>query len=264
MAQEDVRLSGTFVDSAGNGISGKTVKLFAEGTITPVLATDTTDSAGEWDFTRATPGRYDVQLVNGTQTYRVLSRDKFQVTELQSRNPTSLTQPAGIFTNTYTNGGAASAGLTAIYSFRPSTESTGVESAVAGVNGSSVYNDFQLTNSASTPEDFIAGRLAWEAVDVTDGSEDSKLNLWTISPLPEPPLSTGLLVLGDAALDTLTISATIQGATPLVFEGGTAGDSRHRSLSPTLQQTARSPSLTQHSRSTLRLTSAEQRWHLTS
>jgi hypothetical protein len=32
------------------------------------------------------------------------------------------------------------------------------------------------------------------------------------------------LVLGDAALDTLTISATIQGATPLVFEGGTAGD----------------------------------------
>jgi hypothetical protein len=34
----------------------------------------------------------------------------------------------------------------------------------------------------------------------------------------------GNLILGDAALDTLTISATIQGATPLVFEGGTAGD----------------------------------------
>ena len=34
----------------------------------------------------------------------------------------------------------------------------------------------------------------------------------------------GNLVLGDAAADTLAISATIQGATPLVFEGGTAGD----------------------------------------
>ena len=118
MAQEDVRLSGAFLDSAGNGISDKTATLFAEGTITPVLATDTTDSDGEWDFTRTTPGRYDVQLVNGTQTYRVLSRDKFQVTELQSRNATSLTQPAGIFTNTYTNGGAVAAGLAAIYSFR--------------------------------------------------------------------------------------------------------------------------------------------------
>ena len=34
----------------------------------------------------------------------------------------------------------------------------------------------------------------------------------------------GNLILGDAATDTLTLSATIQGATPLVFEGGTAGD----------------------------------------
>ena len=180
MAQEDVRLSGTFLDSAGNALADKTVTLFSEGTITPALATDTTDSSGEWDFTRTTPGRYDVQLVTGTQTYRILGRDKFQVTELQARNATSLTQPAGIFTNTYTNGGAAAAGLTAIHSFRPATESSGVESAVAGVNGSSVYNDFQLTNSATTPEDFIAGRLAFEAVDVANGSEDSKLNLWTM------------------------------------------------------------------------------------
>ena len=34
----------------------------------------------------------------------------------------------------------------------------------------------------------------------------------------------GNLVLGDAAADTLAISATIQGATPLVFEGASAGD----------------------------------------
>jgi hypothetical protein len=74
----------------------------------------------------------------------------------------------------------------------------------------------------------------------------------------------GNLILGDAALDTLTISATIQGATPLVFEGATAGDYETSFAITTLQQTARLPSLMQHSRSTLRLTSAEQRWHLTS
>ena len=95
MAQEDVRLSGTFLDSAGNAIADKTVTLFAEGTITPALDTDTTDSSGEWDFTRATPGRYDVQLVSGTQTYRVLARDKFQVSELTiqvSRKKARLTR----------------------------------------------------------------------------------------------------------------------------------------------------------------------------
>ena len=40
MAQEDVRLSGTFLDSAGNALADKTVTLFSEGTITPALATD--------------------------------------------------------------------------------------------------------------------------------------------------------------------------------------------------------------------------------
>lgn len=34
----------------------------------------------------------------------------------------------------------------------------------------------------------------------------------------------GNLILGDAATDTLTLSATIQGATPLIFEGASAGD----------------------------------------
>jgi hypothetical protein len=34
----------------------------------------------------------------------------------------------------------------------------------------------------------------------------------------------GNLILGDAAADTLAISATIQGATPLIFEGASAGD----------------------------------------
>mgnify|MGYP003148830890 CR=1 FL=1 len=47
MAQEDVRLSGTFLDSAGNALASKTVTLFSEGTITPALATDTTDSSGD-------------------------------------------------------------------------------------------------------------------------------------------------------------------------------------------------------------------------
>ena len=32
----------------------------------------------------------------------------------------------------------------------------------------------------------------------------------------------GALVLGDAAADTLTVNATLQGASPLTFEGGTA------------------------------------------
>ena len=122
MALEDVRLSGTFLDSAGNALANKTVTLFSEGTVTPALTTDTTDSAGEWDFTRTLsdlPGRYDVQLVNLTQTYRILSRDKFQVTELQARNPTTAQPALSAYSTT-----SEAASLVAKFGFRPATEST--------------------------------------------------------------------------------------------------------------------------------------------
>ena len=170
MAQEDVRLSGAFLDSAGNALASKTATLFAEGTITPALATDTTDSSGEWDFTVTTPGRYDVQLVTGTQTYRILSRDKFQVTELQSRNPTTA-QPA---LSAYSTTSEASS-LVATFGFRPATESSGVETADTPSDNDNGYIDYTLSNDHSSKQEWIAGRFSWVGLDVSDGSEDGQI-----------------------------------------------------------------------------------------
>jgi hypothetical protein len=324
MAQEDVRLSGSFVDSAGNGISGKTASLFAEGTITPVLATDTTDSAGEWDFTRTTPGRYDVQLVNGTQTYRVLSRDKFQVSEITTRNPTTA-QPA---LSAYSTTSEASS-LVATFGFRPATESSGVETGDAPSDGDLGYIDFTLSNDHASRQEWITGRIAWEGVDVSDGSEDGQFNFWTMTagtlveelhlngaalwPEADAGLDlgtsalgfndlhlgsggvvnfdggnltlthsaglltvsggltvtgtttlNGALVLGDAAADTLTVNATIQGGTPLVFEGASAGDfeTSFAITDPSADRTITFPDATLTVNAAADISG--QRWHLTS
>jgi hypothetical protein len=170
MAQEDVRLSGTFLDSAGNAIADKTVTLFAEGTITPALATDTTDSSGEWDFTRTTPGRYDVQLVSGTQTYRVLARDKFQVTELTTRNPTTALPALSAYSTT-----SEASSLVATFGFRPATESSGVETADAPSDNDNGYINYTLSNDHADRQQWVAGRFTWVGLDVSDGSEDGQI-----------------------------------------------------------------------------------------
>ena len=176
MAQEDIRLSGTFLNSSGNAISGETATLFREGTVTPAIATDTTDSDGEWDFTVTTPGRYDVQLVKGTETIRILARDKFQVTEIQARNPTTAQPALSAYSTT-----SEAASLVATFGFRPSTESSGVETADTPSDGDLGYIDFTLSNDHSSKQEWIAARIAWEGVDVSDGSEDGQFNFWAMT-----------------------------------------------------------------------------------
>ena len=53
----------------------------------------------------------------------------------------------------------------------------------------------------------------------------------------------GNLVLGDAAADTLTIGATLQGASPLTFEGGTANgfETTFAITDPTADRTVKDP-----------------------
>ena len=56
----------------------------------------------------------------------------------------------------------------------------------------------------------------------------------------------GALVLGDAAADTLTVNATLQGASPLTFEGGTADgyETTFAITDPTADRTITFPNLT--------------------
>ena len=171
MAQEDIRLSGTFLNSSGEALASKTATLYREGTVTPAIATDTTDSDGEWDLTATTLGRYDVQLVSGTETIRILARDKFQVTEIQARNPTTAQPALSAYSTT-----SEAASLVATFGFRPSTESSGVETPDTPSDGDLGYIDFTLSNDHTDKQEWIAARIAWEGADVSDGSEDGQFN----------------------------------------------------------------------------------------
>jgi hypothetical protein len=166
MAQEDVRLSGTQLDSTGVAQEGLTVSLFAEGETTSAVATDITGSNGEWDFTRTTPGRYDVQIVDGSETFRILARDKFQVTELTTRNPTTALPALSAYSTT-----SEASSLVATFGFRPSTEASGVETPDTPSDNDEGYINFTLSNDNATPQQWDAARITWIGTDVSDGTE---------------------------------------------------------------------------------------------
>lgn len=213
MAQEDIRISGTFGNATGGVEASKTVTAFSVGTTSPALTTDTTDASGRWDLTRTLVGRYDAQLVTGSETHRLIALDKFQVTELHGRNPTTL-QPAGQFWSTTSEASS----LVAIFGFRPATESSGVETPDAPSDGDEGYIDYELSNSNATPQPWIAGRFTWVGADVSDGTEDGRLE-WDV--MTAGTLASAM-TLDGAGLDiAASTSYAVAGTDILSDSGGT-------------------------------------------
>jgi hypothetical protein len=217
MAQEDVRLSGTQLDSTGVAQEGLTVSLFAEGETTSAVATDTTDSNGEWDFTRTTPGRYDVQIVDGSETFRILARDKFQVTELTTRNPTTALPAVSAYSTTPI--ATETSSLVATFGFRPAQEASGVETADTPTDDIEGYINFTLSNDNATPQQWDAARITWIGTDVSATTEDADLEfetmvngtLATALKIGVSGVSGSVVDNGDVATGSATLLAT-QGA----------------------------------------------------
>ncbi|MHC4240527.1 MAG: tail fiber domain-containing protein, partial [Planctomycetota bacterium] len=162
-------------DSTRVAQEGLTVTAFAHGTTTPAIATDTTDSSGEWDFTLTTPGRYDVQIVDGSETFAIVARDKFQVTELTTRNPTTALPALSAYSTT-----SEASSLVATFGFRPSTEASGVETPDTPSDNDEGYINFTLSNDNATPQQWDAARITWIGTDVSDGTEDADLEFETM------------------------------------------------------------------------------------
>ena len=158
-----VDLSGVFLDDTGAAISGATVGLYAVDTVTPELTSDTTDENGQWGFNYATPGRYDIKLVNGSDVIWIRARDKFQVSKIQSVNPTA-NQYAGEFTRTED---AASVEV-ALFEGNRATPAAGDE----------IYTSFKLSDSAGNQDEF--GRITVIATDETSTTEDGDIEFETL------------------------------------------------------------------------------------
>ena len=172
-----VRFAGVLRDGSGNLItSGVTANSYDIGTTTPTRGTeDSTFTSGKFAIADSGFGRFDVKIVNGSEQIWWSSLAEVQVTSLHARNPTTASAALEVFSTT-----DETSSLVAVFGFRPSTESSGVETAATPANGDNGYINFELPNIASGKEQFTAARIAWEVTDVTDGSEDGQFNFWTM------------------------------------------------------------------------------------
>jgi hypothetical protein len=244
MAQ-GMRIRGVELDDAGAAIDGTdNVKLYAVDQTSTAVATASTDASGLWAFDHASQGRFDVKITNGSDIVWIRARDEFQVTTIQARNPTTA-NAAGHFMSTVPIA-TDTASLVATFGFRPSQESSGVETPDTPTDGISGRIDYELSNDNVPVDQWIAGRFEWEGVDVSDGSEDGQLNWWTMvaGTLTEElhldatalwPEAAGGLALGKATLGYADLfledAADIQfGAGQDVLMRWSAGDASNHSF----------------------------------
>lgn len=90
----NVSLIGSAYDAAGVLVAG-TANVYARNTETPVLFTMALDGDGRYTFDIA-DGRYDVEVVVGTQKYRRKYDDAVQLTTIETRN-LRVRNPANTF-----------------------------------------------------------------------------------------------------------------------------------------------------------------------
>ena len=210
MAIPTINFSGYVFDDAGEAVVGATVNLYEKNTTSTSLDDDTTDENGRWDLSYATQGKagLDVQISNsaGSSKRRLKYDDKIHLAEVD----TALL-----------NVRAIESGAAAMFFYADEGENAGDRWKFNAADG----GVFTILNDASGQASYAAH------VTITPNSTASNStfavagNLTVGNALTVTGTTTlnGNLVLGDAvATDTLSIGATLQGGTPLVFEGATA------------------------------------------
>jgi hypothetical protein len=160
---DGMRFAGRLFDGSGSVVSGATINLYDVGTVTPVRATTTTDATGDWEINHATRGLFDVELVSGTTTRRLVQDTEFQVKSVWVWNADADEYALGI---TRTENVAS------------------VEVAYfEGDRSSPAANDegyivFRLSDSAGNQDNFAA--LRWVGTTVTSASEAGRLDFGVI------------------------------------------------------------------------------------
>ena len=183
-----VNFRGYVFDDAGSAVSGASAQLLETGTTTQEGSTATTDSDGLWYFNEADQDRYDVKITSGASVRYRRWDDQISLKELDVRNNTGATTPAGTFTNL----NDAVANQVAVFSGANATRADGDE----------IYLSFKLADSAGNLDEFA--RITAEATDVTNGSEDGQIRF-------------GVAVAGTLT-DVFTIDSSTGGAATISYE----------------------------------------------
>ena len=228
MANPAINFAGFLYDDSGDAVSGATINLYDKNTSTTSRASTTTNSSGYWTIAHTTAGEFDVQITSGSSKRRIKFDDKIHLSEVDTE-----------VLNVRGNNGAAAP----LYFFSDQGDDAGdrwlFNAAAGGVF--TMGNDLQsqgtyVAHVTITPNATVANSTFAVAGNLTVGNALTVTGTTTLN---------GSLVLGDAAADTPTVGATLQGASPLTFEGGTSDgyETTFAITDPTADRTITFPNL---------------------
>ena len=232
MAKPGLSFAGFLYDDAGDAVNGATVNLYAKNGVSTSLADTTTNSSGYWSISH-TPGsgeagEYDIQITSGSSKRRLKFDDAVQLASLDAEALSVRAnegQPAAMYFY-------ADEGEDAGDRWKVNVADGGVMTFGNDIASQDTYE----THVTVTPNSTVANSTVAIAGNVTVGNALTVTGTTTLN---------GNLVLGDAAADTLTVGATLQGASPLTFEGGTADgyETTFAITDPTADRTITFPNL---------------------
>tara|TARA_B100001123_G_scaffold324354_1_gene364329 strand:+ start:9850 stop:11730 length:1881 start_codon:yes stop_codon:yes gene_type:complete len=228
MANPAINFAGFLYDDSGDAVSGATINLYDKNTSTTSRASTTTDSNGAWSIAHTTAGEFDVQITSGSSKRRIKFDDKIHLSEVDTE-----------VLNVRGNEGQPAP----MYWFADEGDDAGdrwlFNAAAGGV--------FTMGNDLNTQGTYVAHVTITPNATVANSTFAVAGNLTVGNALTVTGTTTlnGSLVLGDAAADTLTVGATLQGASPLTFEGGTSDgyETTFAITDPTADRTITFPNL---------------------
>src|SRR3990167_8978153 len=215
---DGTRFAGRVFDGSGTAVENATINLYDVGTVTPVRATTTTNSTGDWEIDHATRGLFDIEIVVGTTTRRITQDVEAQFKSMWLWNAdaneyafgVTRTEDATPVEVAYYEGDRATMadGDLAYISYRMSDDG-GTQEEVARVTW--YQND---VNPSADGRYLIQVAVAGSLTDVFDANV-SAAGVRTLE------LATALTLIGDTANTNMTVGLTINqgGADDNIFDG---------------------------------------------
>ena len=177
---DGTRWANRVFDGSGTAVNAATINLYDTGTVTPVRATTTTNSTGDFEIDHATRGLFDIEIVNGTTTRRIVQDVEQQFKSMWLWNADADEYALGV---TRTEDAAS---VEVVYF-------EGDRATMA--DGDLAYISLRLSDSAGNQDE--QARIGWQATTVLNGAtQDGDLIL---SALVNNTLTEFLRLDGSAA-----------------------------------------------------------------
>src|SRR3990167_5611081 len=150
---DGTRWANRVFDGSGTAVNAATINLCDTGTVTPVRATTTTNSTGDFEIDHATRGLFDIEIVNGTTTRRIVQDVEQQFKSMWLWNADADEYALGV---TRTEDAAS-----VVVAYFEGDRATMAD-------GDLAYISLRLSDSAGNQDE--QARIGWQATTVLNGA----------------------------------------------------------------------------------------------